>query len=226
MPGVLYLVATPIGNYGDITYRALEVLMQVDIVVAEEFREGKKLLRHYGIDKPLENLNEHNENSKSDELLSMLLDGKNIGLISDSGTPVFSDPGRNLVNKCINRKIKIIPMPGPSSLMPALIVSGFNIDKFLFYGWLSPKTEQRKKELRLLSRENRTIVLMDTPYRLMPLLKDLKDIFKDSRRMCVAYNITMDDERIFYGTATELYNLVSERKLKGEYVIVIGNKNS
>ncbi len=225
MPGVLYLIATPIGNYGDITYRALEVLKQVDIVVAEEFREGKKLLRHYGIDKPLENLNEHNEEDKSGELLQMLLEGKNIGLISDSGTPVFSDPGRKLVNKSISKKIRIIPLPGTSSLMPALIVSGFNIDKFLFYGWLSPKTEQRKKEIRLLQKENRTIVLMDTPYRLIPLLKDLKDIFKDSRLMCIAYNITMDDERIFYGTATELYNIASEKKLKGEYVIVIGNKN-
>lgn len=225
MSGILYLIATPIGNYGDITYRALEILKQVDLVVAEEFREGKKLLRHYGIDKPLENLNEHNEKSKSEELLSLLLDGKNIGLISDSGTPVFSDPGRNLVNKCINKKIKIIPLPGTSSLMPALIVSGFNIDKFLFYGWLSPKNDQRKKELRLLQKEYRTIVLMDTPYRLIPLLKDLKDIFKDSRRVCVAFNMTMDDERIFYGTAIELYHLASEKKLKGEYVIVICNKN-
>lgn len=225
MAGILYLIATPIGNHGDITYRALEILKQVDLVVAEEFREGKKLVRHYGIDKPLENLNEHNEESKTDELLGMLLDGKNIGLISDSGTPVFSDPGRNLVNKCITKKIKVIPLPGASSLMPALIVSGFNIDKFLFYGWLSPKNEQRKKELRLLQKEFRTIVLMDTPYRLMSLLKDLKDIFKDSRRMCVAYNITMEDERIYYGTATELYYLASEKKLKGEYVIVIGNNN-
>ncbi|MDP2207584.1 MAG: 16S rRNA (cytidine(1402)-2'-O)-methyltransferase [Bacteroidota bacterium] len=226
MSGILYLIATPIGNYGDITYRALEVLKQVDIVVAEEFREGNKILRYYGIDKPLENLNEHNEEDKSGELLQMLLEGKNIGLISDSGTPVFSDPGRKLVKKSIIKKIRIIPLPGTSSLMPALIVSGFNIDKFLFYGWLSPKTEQRKKELRLLQKENRTIVLMDTPYRLIPLLKDLKDIFKDSRLMCIAYNLTMMDERIFYGTATELYNLTSEKKLKGEYVIVIGNKNN
>lgn len=225
MSGTLFLIATPIGNYGDITYRALEVLKQVDIVVAEEFREGKKLLHHYGIDKPLENLNEHNEETKSGELLRMLLEGKNIGLISDSGTPVFSDPGKKLVRKAINNKIKIIPLPGSSSLMPALIVSGFDIDKFLFYGWLSPKTEQRKRELRLLSKEKRTIVLMDTPYRLIPLLKDLKDIYKDSRRLCLAYNLTMGDEQIFYGTAIELYKNISEKKLKGEYVIIIGNKN-
>lgn len=221
MSGILYLIATPIGNYGDITYRALEVLKQVDIVVAEEFREGKKLLRHYGIDKPLENLNEHNEEKKSDELLQMLLDGKNIGLISDSGTPVFSDPGRKLVQKSIFKKIKIIPLPGASSLMPALIVSGFNIDKFLFYGWLSPKSDKRKIELRELLKEKRTMVLMDTPYRLLQLLRDMSEVFGNSRKLSISYNLTTDNEEIFYGSAKQLYESLSKRSLKGEFVIVV-----
>ena len=221
MAGVLYLVATPIGNYEDMTFRALNVLKSVDLVVYEERREGERLLRHFQIAKPVESLNEHNEAAATEVILRHLNAGKNVALVSDCGTPVFSDPGQLLVRKAIEQKIRIVPIPGASSLLPALTVSGFSIDQFLFYGWLSPKKERRRAELKQLMQERRTIVLMDTPYRLVPLLRDLAETFADTRRICIAFNLTMPDEQMFYGTAAELYRQFASRDVKGEYVIVI-----
>ncbi len=221
MAGVLYLVATPIGNYDDMTFRALQVLKSVDLVVYEERREGERLLRHFQIQKPVESLNEHNEAAASHHILDCLQAGKTVALISDCGTPVFSDPGQLLVRKAIEHGIRIVPIPGASSLLPALTVSGFSIDQFLFYGWLSPKKERRRAELKQLMQERRTIVLMDTPYRLVPLLRDLAETFGTTRRICIALNLTMPDEQMFYGTAVELYKRFSSKEIKGEYVLVI-----
>lgn len=221
MPGTLYLVATPIGNFEDITLRALDVLRSVDLVVYEERREGERLLRHFQIQKPVETLNEHNEAAASFNILRHLKEGKSVALVSDCGTPVFSDPGQFLVRKTIEQKVRIVPVPGASSLMPALTVSGFSIDQFIFYGWLSPKKERRRAELRQLMNERRTIILMDTPYRLVPLLRDLAETFGTSRKVCIAYNLTMPDEHMFYGSAEQLYKELPAKELKGEFVVVI-----
>lgn len=223
--GVLYLVATPIGNFDDITIRALNVLKNVDVIVGEEFRECRRLLKHYSIEKPIELINEHNEHGESEKIIEQMKTGKNVALISDAGTPVFSDPGRLLVKKCIVNKIKVVPIPGASSLLPALIVSGFDIDKFVFAGWLSPKRERRKHELKELIKEKRTIAIMDTPYRLLQLLRDMSEVYDNRRKLCLAYNLTMDDEEIFYGTAKYLYESLSKRNLKGEFVIVVEGTN-
>jgi len=143
--GTLYLVATPIGNPDDITLRALKVLKEVDIILCEELKEGKRILSNYQIEpKELDTLNEHNENSKIEKIISDLNSGKNIALISDAGTPVFSDPGSLLVKRAIKEGIKIVPIPGASALLLALIVSGFNIEKFVYYGWLSQKKSKKK----------------------------------------------------------------------------------
>ncbi|MGE5313875.1 MAG: 16S rRNA (cytidine(1402)-2'-O)-methyltransferase [Acidobacteriota bacterium] len=219
--GVLYLVATPIGNYADITFRAVEVLKAVDVVVYEERKEGSRLLRHLGIEKPVESLNEHNEQAATFHILDFLKSGKNVAVISDCGTPVFSDPGQMLVRKAVELKIKVVPIPGASSLMPALTVSGFSIDQFVYYGWLSPKRPRRLAELEQLRRERRTIVLMDTPYRLLPLLKDIADVFGSERRICVAFDLTLPGEEIFHGTAPSLYKKLSSEERKGEFVVVI-----
>jgi 16S rRNA (cytidine1402-2'-O)-methyltransferase len=221
MAGVLFLVATPIGNVDDITFRALQVLKSVDVIVYEERREGERLMRHFNIDKPAESLNEHNEAAASHHILAHLKAGKSVALVSDAGTPLFSDPGQLLVRKAIEQQVKIVPVPGASSLMPALTVSGFFIDQFLFYGWLSPKKDRRRAELRQLMQERRTVVLMDTPYRLVPLLKDLAETFGTSRRVCIAFNLTMPDEQILYGTAVELSRQCSSREMKGEFVILV-----
>ena len=221
MKGTLYLVATPIGNFADMTFRAIEVLKQVDVVVYEERKEGGRLLRHFGIEKPVESLNEHNEAAATFIILDHLAKGKSIAVVSDCGTPVFSDPGQLLVRKAIDAGIKVVPIPGASSLMPALTVSGFSIDQFVFYGWLSPKRPRRIAELQQLKRERRTIVLMDTPYRLLPLLKDISDTFGSTRRLCVAFDLTLPDEEIFHGTGPGLLDTFTKLDKKGEFVVVI-----
>jgi len=222
MDGILYLVATPIGNWDDITFRALKIINEADIVVYEEHREGNRLLAHYGIkEKPVEVLNEHNEDDASGQILLELKAGKNIALISDAGTPVLSDPGHSLVNLAIENKIKIIPIPGASSLVPALIVSGFPINEFLFHGFLSPKSDQRIKELRKLKDEMRTIAIMEAPYRLIQLLKDIAEVYGTEREICIAYNLTMPDEKIYRGTAVDLFNQLENSKIKGEFVVVV-----
>jgi 16S rRNA (cytidine1402-2'-O)-methyltransferase len=221
MAGTLYLVATPIGNYEDMTHRAVRILQEADIVICEERKEGFRLLHHFKIEKPVESLNEHNEKAATFHILEYLNAGKSVALISDAGTPVFSDPGQILVAKAIEAGIKIVPVPGASSLLPALTVSGFPINQFVFYGFTSPKRNRRIAELQQLRKEQRTIVLMDAPYRLVPLLKDIADVFGESRRVCVAFDLTLPTEAIFYGTAPKLMQRFTKEERKGEFVVVI-----
>lgn len=222
LKGTLYLVATPIGNPDDITLRALKILKEVDVIVCEELREGKKLLGTYQIEpKELDTLNEHNESLKVDKIIEDLNSGKNVALISDAGTPVFSDPGSLLVKRAIREGIKIIPIPGASALLLALIVSGFNIEKFVYLGWLPQKREKRRQELRKLKGEQRTAVIFETPYRIIPVLEDIGAVLGVERKICVAYNLTMPDEEIIRGNVIEVMNYFIEKKKKGECVIVI-----
>jgi 16S rRNA (cytidine1402-2'-O)-methyltransferase len=225
MSGTLYLVAIPIGNVDDITLRALHVLKSADLIVCEERSEGMRLLRQYGIDKPLETLNEHNEAAAASIMIDALKAGTSVALISDAGTPVFSDPGRVLVERAIQQNIKIVPVPGASSLLPALIVSGFPIKEFVFAGFLSPKRDRRLTELRNLKKEQRTIVLMDTPYRLVQLLRDMADVFGETRRVCVAFDLTLPSEKIYHGTAPTLYQKFLKDGKKGEFVVVMEGKS-
>ncbi len=224
MKGKLYLTPVPIGNYDDITLRALKILGEVNVVVCEEIKIGKRLLNQYKIKKEILPLNEHNEQTASDEVVALLLNGKNIALISDAGSPVFSDPGATLVSKCLANQIEIIPLPGANSLIPALIASGFNINRFFYYGWLSPNNERRKQELTKLKNVREVIVLMETPYRLKQLLRDCKKIFGARKNAVLAYKLTMPEEKIFRGTLKELYNYAEEKKLKGEFVLIINNR--
>lgn len=221
MTGTLFLVATPIGNLEDITLRAMRVIREADIVVYEERKEGNRLLRHLGIEKPVESLNEHNEAAATDIILGHLRGGKKVALVSDAGTPVFSDPGQLLVEKAAALGIAVVPIPGASSLMPALTVSGFAIDQFAFYGFLSPKRNRRITELQQLKRELRTTVIMEAPYRLVPLMRDLADVFGATRRVCVAFDLTLPDEEIFRGTAPDLYRRFAREERKGEFVVII-----
>jgi 16S rRNA (cytidine1402-2'-O)-methyltransferase len=221
MNGTLYLVAIPIGNYDDITVRALKILKEADLIVCEERAEGSRFLHRYEIEKPLETLNEHNEAAATSVILDRLKQGISVALISDAGTPVFSDPGRTLVKKAIDYNIKIVPIPGASSLLPALIVSGFPIDEFVFAGFLSPKRERRLTELRQLRREQRTVILMDTPYRLVQLLRDMAEVFGEARRVCVAFDLTLPSEEILHGTLPQLYQKFLKEERKGEFVVVL-----
>jgi 16S rRNA (cytidine1402-2'-O)-methyltransferase len=221
MTGTLFLVATPIGNWEDITLRALRVLKEVDLVVYEERKEGSRLLRHYDIDKPVESLNEHNEAAATHIILSRIKSGGSVAVISDAGTPVFSDPGQTLVQRALQLGIRVVPIPGASSLMPALIVSGFPIREFLFQGFLSPKRERRIAELQKLKRETRTVVLMEAPYRLVQLVRDIAEVFGESRRVCVAFDLTLPTEEIFHGSAPDLYKRFLKEERKGEFVLLL-----
>ncbi len=221
--GSLYLVATPIGNRDDITHRALRILAEADVVVCEERKEGERLLARYGIaGKPIELLNEHTEAETAGVIITHLRGGSNVALVSDAGTPVFSDPGRLLVRQAIDAGISIVPVPGASSLLPALTVSGFPLDSFVFCGFLSPKSDRRRSELRALRAEARTMVLMDTPYRLIALLEDVAGVLGPDRRVCVAFNLTMPDELVLRGSASEVASIAAGRRLKGEFVLVVG----
>jgi 16S rRNA (cytidine1402-2'-O)-methyltransferase len=221
MSGTLYLVATPIGNLEDMTLRAARVLREADVIVFEERKEGMRLLRDLGIEKPVESLNEHNEAAATEVILGYLRAGRSVAVTSDAGTPVFSDPGQMLVERAANEGIRIVPIPGASSLMPALTVSGFVIDQFVFHGFLSPKRERRITELQQLKREQRTTVLLEAPYRLVQLMRDMAEVFGTSRRVCVAFDLTMPGEEVFRGTATELYQRFAKEGRKGEFVVVI-----
>jgi 16S rRNA (cytidine1402-2'-O)-methyltransferase len=221
MSGTLYLVSTPIGNEEDISLRALRILREVDIIVCEEFKEGRRLLAKFEIQKPLETLNEHNERASTRWILDRLHEGKNIAVVSDTGTPVFSDPGHFLVREAISANLRIVPVPGANSLLPALIVSGFPIDNFLFYGWFSPKKDVRRRELESLRGEKRTVALMEAPYRLLPLLKDIVDVLGEKRGLCVAFDLTMPTEEIKRGKASDLLNYFSGKTKTGEFVIVV-----
>ncbi len=224
MKGKLFLVSTPIGNYEDITLRALKVLKSADLVVCEEFKEARRLLSHYGIKKDLLNLNEHNEKEASEEVIENLIAGKNIALISDCGTPVFSDPGKTLVDLCIQNEIKIVPVPGASSLLAALITSGADLNKFYYYGWLSPKKDLRRKQLLDLKKRKETIVLMETPYRLKTLLTDVAKILGGKTNCVLAFELTTERENFFRGTAEQLLKIVNDKKLKGEFVLILDIK--
>lgn len=222
MAGTLFLVATPIGNREDITFRAIRILKEADVVVYEERREGSRLLREYGIEnKIVESLNEHNEPAASEIILGKLKEGKSVALVSDAGTPVFADPGFLLVQKAIRQEITIVPIPGPSSILPALIVSGFPIDRFVFFGFLSPKRNRRLIELQQLRKETRSAVLMDTPYRLVQLVRDIAEVLGKEKRLCVAFDLTLPSEEIHRGTAGELYSRFVQQEKKGEFVVVV-----
>ncbi len=225
LSGKLFIVSTPIGNWDDITFRALKTLKDVDIIICEEIKIGKRFLSHFQIEKKIFPINEHNEKSESYKFIHDLKNGKNIALISDCGTPLISDPGIFFVKLAIQNHIKIIPIPGTSSLLAALITSGFDLSKFLFYGFLSPKKEERFLELKKLKNESNTIVIFETPYRLIQLLESVKKVFENTRKISVAYNLTMSDEKIVRGFTNDVLKFfIAEKIKKGEFIIVIENR--
>ncbi len=220
----LYIVSTPIGNYEDITLRALNILKQVDFIICEEFKEARRLLSHYKIEKELFSINEHNEEEASLDVLTQIKSGKSAALISDCGTPLFSDPGTRLVQLCISNKIDVVPIPGASSIMSALVGAGFKLDKFYFAGWLSPKSDLRKNELTRLKSLKEIIVLMETPYRLKSILTDISKVFNASTQIVVAFDLTLPAEKFYRGTVQEILKIVIDKNLKGEFVLIINNK--
>ncbi len=224
MEPTLYITPTPIGNYEDITLRALRILKEVDFIICEELKPARRLLAYYKIKKELFSVNEHNEKENTQEIINKLLQGKAAALISDAGTPLFSDPGHFLVNQCIANKIKIVPLPGANSLIPALISSGLDFEKFYHFGWLSPKKEIRNRELQNLKKRKDLIIIMETPYRLKRLLSDIKKYFGENSYIVLAYKLTMKEETIFRGQVKKILSTVEQKNLKGEFVLLIDNR--
>lgn len=217
--GILYIVATPIGNLEDITLRAIRILKEVDLIAAEDTRHTLKLLNHLKISKPLISYHRHNEELKSDVLIQKLKEGKNIALVSDAGTPGICDPGEEIIKKCIDFNIKIIPIPGASAMISSLICSGMDTKEFTFLGFLPLNKKLRKNKLEEIQKSNKTIIIYEAPHKIENTLKDLKLILDDNRKITLAREITKIHEEFIRGSVDELIQKVES--LKGEMVLII-----
>ncbi|MBX6326228.1 MAG: 16S rRNA (cytidine(1402)-2'-O)-methyltransferase [Chthoniobacterales bacterium] len=217
---MLYVVATPIGNLGDITLRALEVLKSVHLIAAEDTRRSGLLLKHFGIKKPLLSYHEHNEAVRTAQLVERLAAGDQVALITDAGTPAFSDPGARLIRECIRRDLPLTIIPGPSSILTALLGSGFSTARFCFRGFLPVKSGQRERELRAAADREETTLFFESPFRLAKTLEACARIMPD-RRLCVARELTKKFEEFRRGTAVELLTHYGNHPPKGEISLVI-----
>ena len=218
---MLYIVPTPIGNLEDITLRALNVLKEVDLILAEDTRTSKKLLQHYSIDKPLKSYHAHNEHATVEALIGQLQQGATMALISDAGTPGISDPGFLITRACVQEGIKVECLPGATAFVPALVASGLPCDRFHFEGFL-PHKKGRQTRLSYLAQLNHTFVLYESPYRLVKCLKQLGEVCGGERKACVARELTKLHEEIKTGTLEELQQHFEAKKVKGEIVVVVG----
>ena len=217
MNGKLFLIATPIGNLGDITYRAIETLKTVDIIAAEDTRHSLKLLNFLEISKPVISYHRHNEETKTEDLINILKEGKNIGLITDAGTPGISDPGERIVKEAIKENIQIVPIPGACALINALIASGLNTKEFAFYGFLPLDKKLRKEKLDDIRKQNKTIIFYEAPHRLIKTLQELEKEYGNIQ-IVIAKELTKIHEQYIRGYIDDIIENMQE--VKGEYIIL------
>ena len=218
--GQLYMVATPIGNPEDITLRAIRVLGEVDVIICEERRQGSTLLKKLGITpKELIPLNEHNEAEQASILVRRLLQGESMALISDAGSPVFADPGAELIRQAVEMGIPVTAVPGASSLMTLLSLLDTRIERFYYAGFLPRSPQERRQEIQRLLRLNVPLVILDTPYRLSSLLEDIEKAAGKNRRLTLAMNLTQPDEQVLRGTVGEIRRQVQGRK--AEFILLL-----
>ncbi len=220
MPGKLYLVPTPIGNLEDITLRALRVLKEADLILAEDTRTSHVLLRHYGISKPLKSHHIYNEHATIHTITQKIYDGLNVALISDAGTPSISDPGFLLVRSCIDAGLRVECLPGPVSFIPALVVSGLPTDRFHFEGFL-PTKKGRKTRLEQLAQIDCTLVLFESPHRIAKTLQELALIMGNDRRISLSRELSKIHEETLRGSIGDLAKAAEQKHMKGEIVIVV-----
>lgn len=222
MSGILYIVATPIGNLEDMTYRAVRTLSEVDLIACEDTRQTRKLLDRYGIGKPAVSYHDHNEQARSDELIEKLEAGQNVAIVSDAGTPLIADPGYRLVQKARERGITVTPVPGASALVAALSASGLPTDEFAFLGFLPPKAGARKKALEAARELGMTLIFYETPHRITEALGDVAAVLGDAPVM-LARELTKLHEEWLSGTAQQLQQRLEKRDaVKGEFTVVVG----
>lgn len=220
-PGTLYIVSTPIGNLGDVTLRALEILRNVDEVVCEDTRRSRKLLSHYDIHKPLISYHDANKQARTPSLLAKLKIGKRLALVSDSGTPGISDPGFYLVREAIKQGINVVPIPGPSAILASLVASGLPTDRFLFVGFLSRKSGRRKAQIRSFAREPGTIIIYERGQRLAKTGEDLLAILGPDRSVVLARELTKRFEQLLRTDLEHLAETLAEISQKGEFVVLV-----
>lgn len=218
--GILYICGTPIGNLEDITLRALRILKKVKLIAAEDTRRTKKLLNHYQIDTKATSYHEYNKFKKAPHLVEILENGQDIALVSDAGMPGISDPGYVLINLALKNNIKIIPIPGVSALITALVVSGLPIDKFVFEGFLPRKIKERKRYFRSIENEERTVIFYENPHRLKRALKDMLEVWGD-RKIVIARELTKIFEEIIRGKLSQVLTEISTKEIKGEITLVV-----
>ena len=221
--GKIYVVATPIGNLDDITFRAVEILKLVDKIAAEDTRHSQRLLKHFGLQKPLVALHEHNEREKALKLLTEVQNGVNFALISDAGTPLISDPGYHLVRLAHEMQIPVVPIPGACSLIAALSVGGLPTDRFAFEGFLSAKASARRNHLNSLQHEVRTLIFFESPHRIVETLQDMCRVFGGEREAVVTRELTKTFETIKQGNLAELSTWVQSDNMqqRGEFVVLV-----
>tara|TARA_B100000575_G_scaffold123086_1_gene98142 strand:+ start:2604 stop:3272 length:669 start_codon:yes stop_codon:yes gene_type:complete len=219
----LFIVPTPIGNLGDITFRSIEVLKSVDCILAEDTRTSSKILKHYNVDSPLESFHMHNEHKKLESIINRLRDDYEIALISDAGTPGISDPGFLLVRECIKNAVDVECLPGPTAFLPALVQSGLPCDRFSFEGFL-PVKKGRTKRLKELSNETKTMVFYESPHRILKTLNHFSRYFNDESHISISRELTKLFEETFRGTIKESIKHFEKNKPKGEFVIVLSPK--
>lgn len=222
--GRLYLVPTPIGNLEDITLRAIRILKEVDLVLAEDTRTSKKLLSHYGIETPLQSHHMHNEHKTVENLAERMAQGETMALVSDAGTPAISDPGFLLTRECLAKGVHVECLPGATAFVPALVNSGLPNDRFVFEGFLPPK-KGRKTRLELLAEESRTIILYESPYKLLKTLKSLVEVLGGDRQASASRELTKLYEETVRGSLQELVEHFEKRSPKGEFVLVIAGRS-
>lgn len=220
MPGTLYIVATPIGNLEDITLRALRILREVDLIACEDTRQTLKLLRHYGLVKPLLSYHEHNQRKRTGQLIARLKEGQNIALVSDAGTPLLSDPGDVLLREAIAHGIPVVPVPGPSAITTALMGAGLAVDRFLFVGFLPARRSHRRAELEKLKALPYTLVFFEAPHRLRGTLADIREIL-GSRPAVLAREMTKVHETFERASLDELAERVAASPVRGEIVLLV-----
>ena len=220
MCGKLYICATPIGNLSDITLRVLETLKSVDIVAAEDTRHTLKLLNHFDIKKPLVSYYEHNKQYKGTKIINELKNGKNVALVSDAGTPIISDPGELLVKECIENGIEIESLPGPCAAVTAMTLCGLDTKRFLFYGFLSHKKQDKIKELKEIVNIPYTIVFYEAPHKLVSTLEAFKEVF-GNRKITILREMTKKFEEVLRLTVDEALEYYNEKEPKGEFVITV-----
>ncbi len=226
MPGTLFLVATPIGNLEDITYRAVRILREASLIACEDTRQTRKLLAHFGIDKKLTSYHEHNERPRAAELVDLLLQGTDVALVSDAGTPLISDPGYQIVSLAAEKGIQVTPIPGPSAAIAALAASGLPSDVFSFLGFVPQKGKRRRQALALIASLDHTVVLYESPHRILLTLDDLAQACP-GRQIVAAREMTKIHEEFLRGTAESIRESLANRPaVKGEFTLVISKPDA